>query len=224
DQLLADLKRYFDRSFEEAEKGIHYHEKTVRSSRDAASKVAPEQHRAQIANLLFNLVEVMPPQQQAQGQPVPVWQDPAYKRFLWVVGLEQAAKALEVQGQKLNRIGLEERQEIESDRKLFAIIHTDMVRQIRERAATVAEKTDELQRVKTEADERGKLVTRRKEDVRIWQEQLDMARQDTEERVKELRARTDELYKIRVKVRDSTQLNQEYESEIRKLERRVGRP
>jgi len=213
-KLLADYQEKLDRFFQEAETG-------KRAGKVGTQELTQDQRRQAIANLLFNLVEVLtPPAADPAARPA-VHEDAPYKRFITLVGLPEASRTLETQAGRLNRIAQEELIQIGRECTDFAILQASVATHVRERSIHVELQEETLKRIKAQADERGKLVDRRKEDVRIYQEQMDAARQETGERLKELKAMTRELFDIRLQVRDATLQNQQYEQDIRKMERRV---
>src|SRR5947209_7851186 len=96
--LVGELKQRWDNHFLVAGKGTSYTANKQQQQR------SPSEQKRAIAHLLFNLVEVMPAPPGNQPRPRNLWEDPAYKRVVNVVGLQVLGKEIEQQARQYQAI------------------------------------------------------------------------------------------------------------------------
>jgi hypothetical protein len=210
EQVRQNLQKTYDEAFAQATTG-----------QINGQKLAPSEQKAVIASLLFNLIEPLSEaeigQAVAPGQAFDLALGP-YKRFLAVVGLEAGVKAVDRQKNILSRMTEELGLETKRDRTLFVTTHQALVNELQQGAAKVAELSEALARQKDLVAKQQALVARRKEDVKLFEGELNKLSKETAERLTEVRTMSDELYKIRVATRNAAEANQKYEKKIHSLE------
>ncbi|HEY7307977.1 MAG TPA: hypothetical protein VH643_01320 [Gemmataceae bacterium] len=213
DPQLAELKRQFDEMFQSTTAGTGGTEIGSKSG-------ATRQKRRVIAYLLLNMVDVLPDEAPggAAAKPANIWEDPKYKRFLKVVGVQAAAEALETQASLLKDIAAEVDTERLRERGLFALEHDKAVTLVQEKAVEVDRHTRLLELKQKEQTAHEENLKKRELDVKFYQEQLAKARKKTADDLDVLRRMSDQLLKERVKLRDATEDNQRLEKDIRALE------
>jgi hypothetical protein len=188
-----------------------------------ATKMTPAERREAVSRLLFNLVESDratdpagdPKEAKPQGE---VYGDPAYKRYLAVVGYEQAARTLNRQARLLGEIATDLDYEIQRDHTAFALTLTPLIEQARLTARRVDRLTADLARENKRVADQQILVNQRNKNVADAETELAMYQATTAKKLTELRRMSDDVFRIRVAVRDATVLNQEHERTIRQLE------
>ena len=181
--------------------------------------LAASQRKRNIARLLFNVTEFLV-EQPAGGAPAKadLWDNPDYKRFITVVGVREAVDAVNDEARILHDLVAEVTLERLRERSKFALEHGKVVAMIQEKAAEVEQHTQQLARQQKELAAHEEDLKKRGLDVKYYQEQLDVVRKDTAERLRELRGMSDALHHLRVKLRDDTVENQKLEKQIRTLE------
>lgn len=213
----ADLQKRFDLLFEEA----------LQPAKGPQDKVVGQtfgdHEKQRIAHLLFNLAEVMPRPAPAAGQqpPASIIDDDIYKRFINVVGLRTAGKVIDRRAQELQRITVELSASMTREQAAFVLAHQDLLNHIRDRAGHVDVQDALRLRKKDMADEKEKIIVRRKVDIDYFNKELAEARKETADRLKELREMSKELYNIRIETRQDTEKNQAYEKDLGRLEDRI---
>lgn len=219
EQLRLGLNGEYEDAFRPAKEG-----QAVGAS-GSRSTLTPEERKAAIAALLFALTDPLAEieQMKAGGQgfvPGQAWDvtQGVYKRYLTVVGLEAAGKAINRQAQVQARIASELAIELGRERTAFVATHQGLVNQLQLRAAQVAALGDTLARQQALLAEQQALVKRREQDIKLFQGELDKLSKETADRLAELRTMSDELYKVRVATRNAAEGNQKFEEKIRTLE------
>ena len=144
--------------------------------------------------------------------------NPAYKRFIFVVGVKAALEAVNEQANILQDLAFAAETEGMRQRSLFAVEHRKMVDLVRDKYTEVEHHKLLYARKKKERDIHEGLLEKRKKDVAFYQQQLTTARNETAEHLKELRKLSDALFKERTELRDNTEANQQLEKDIRALE------
>jgi hypothetical protein len=212
DAQLAQLQGQFKQMFDSAVEGT--------GSADGGKSGATRQKRRVIAFLLFNMADVLPDEAPggAAAKPANLWEDPKYKRFLKVVGVQAAAEAVDAQAALLKDLAAEVDTARLRDRGLFAQEHAKAVSLVQDKVAELDRHTRlyELKQQELLAHEEN--LKKRALDVKFYQEQLDAARKKTSGDLDVLRKMSDQLLKERVKLRDATEDNQKLEKDIRALE------
>jgi hypothetical protein len=206
----ADLKSQFDGLFNEALQG----------QRAGGSKMSQDERRDAISTLLFNLVDAEAADAAANAPgTAELYQNPGYKRYLSVVGLEKAARTMNQQATKLNSIASDLEEERNREREAF--VNTSLlplINQAKQSALNAERLADDLKRADAKVTEQQVLVNQRKKNVEDATNELTAYRTATAQKLADLRAMSNEVYNVRLKVRDATVINQEHERTIRSLE------
>jgi hypothetical protein len=211
DAQLTQLQGQFEQAFKDALER--------RPPSEGVKADAPSQQKRAIANLLFNLVDVLPDEQPGGAAPKGnLWEDPGYKRFLFVVGVRAAEQAVNDQARLLDDITAEVAINRGRERSLFALEHDKVVAMIRDKAGQVEVHRLTKERKEQEVKDHEEDLKKRRLDVKFYQDQLDTARKETIAHLKDVRAMSDALFAERVKLRNATTTNQELEKQIRVLE------
>jgi hypothetical protein len=173
-----------------------------------------------IARLLFNLIDAVPQQGQAQGQGQggDLLAQPGYRRFFAVVGADMAAQTINDQAQALRAIVPQVGLERVRDRSRFADAQNRLIDVIQTRAWQLEQNTAELQRRQKELTGQNEALNKRKLNVKEMTDELEASRQATAREMATLRELSKQLYDLRVKLRDATDKSQNLEKEIRELE------
>jgi hypothetical protein len=185
----------------------------------AKGQLDPSERRRAVARLLFNLVDAVPEgQPAAPNQPESFADTPRLRRLVTVVGLREAAGAVDAQAQNLARINTELTGERSREMGLFAKSHMALLGEVRQRAHEVADHRAELQRKQGQLTAQNELVKKREAEVNSYRSELADSRKETAARLQELRNMTQSLFAERVKLRDATRENQKLEKDLHKLE------
>ncbi|MGH7170123.1 MAG: hypothetical protein ACRELF_01835 [Gemmataceae bacterium] len=206
DAQFTQLQSQFEQMFSDAIKG--------------GEKGAPSEQKRAIARLLFNMVEVMTPAQPAQGDQakLDLVNNPAYKRFIVVVGVKAALEAVNEQASILQDLALETETERMRQRSLFAVEHRKAVDLVRDKKTELDHLKVLYARKKQERETHLTTLENRKVDVEKYEEQLAAARLKTAKHLEDLRKLSNQLFLDRTKLRDNTEANQQLERDIRALE------
>jgi len=207
DKQLAELKNQYDQLFRDA----------LPSSGEPIKQKGSNMHRRRvIARLLFNMVEPLLEGDAAKN--LDLMGNPAYKRFVMVVGVEAAAEAVNDQAAILQEIANEIDLERDRERGLFSVEH-------RQELDVLLEKKDEVEKngillavKEKQLATHEETLKKRRLDIQFYQGQLTTARQETAQHLREVRAMSAALHQERIKLRDNTESNQKLEKEIRTLE------
>jgi hypothetical protein len=208
DLQLAELRGQFDGAFQRALKG--------EIPGETLTKITPDDKRRAIAYLLFHLIENQPGQE--PNQSADLLNNPAFKRFVTVVGLEKAKTAVSEQAQMLYRIGNELGLARQRERDAFAVAHQDLLHELEGRAVHLEEEKTQLRRLEAQVADQGQAVAKRKRDVKQYEDELGQARAETDKQLKKLQGMTQALHEVRVQVRDALAKNAQYERDLRELE------
>jgi hypothetical protein len=146
-----------------------------------------------------------------------------YRRFVAVVGLESAVRAINGQAQVLIPIIEELQLAAARDRGTFALAHSALLTQVEEMASRVIQANEQVNRIKQQATTQEELVKKRKVDVDQAEMDLAALRKETATRLKEIQDMSRELYNIRIAVREASIQNQERVKQIRQLEQAAER-
>lgn len=208
DAQLAQLQSQFDQMFADALQGG-----------EGIKGSAPSQRKRAIARLLFNMVEVLPSTAPAGGEAKPdLVNNPAYKRFVVVVGVKAALEAVNERASILQALTFEAELERQRERGMFADEHRKVVDLVRDKKTEIDSHKLLLERKKSELETHQAALKKRERDVAFYQEQLTTARAKTAARLQELRKISDTLLRERVQLHKNTLENQDLEKEIRTLE------
>jgi hypothetical protein len=212
DDQLTQLQGQFEQMFRDALEGT--------ATADASKSGASPQKRRVIAFLLFNMVDALP--EEAAGGAAPkqanLWEDPKYKRFLNVVGVRAAGQAVNDEAALLKDITAEVEVARVRERGIFAVEHRKAVDQAIEKSALLETHNLLYARKKKEYALHEENLKKREIDVKTYLDQLEVARKQTAGHLQELRQMSNQLLQERVKLRDATLMNQQFEKDIRALE------
>jgi hypothetical protein len=204
DANVADLQAQYQQAFQPAVEG--------RYTADGASRtLSADEQRAAVAHVMFSLAGVT----DASGAAVVA---DGYRRAQGVVGLEAAVREVSRQAQDVARVAREAADEADRERSAFLAAHRQLIDQLQQRAREVEDARGVLERVRADAAAQEALVKGRERDLTQARQQLADLRQQTADRLKELRAMSDALYEIRLEVRRTSDENRRREQDIRKLE------
>jgi hypothetical protein len=222
-KAAGDPPKPFDQSFEAAlddvrtrlqadyERAFQAADGKYTAADGAAKPLSPDEQRAAIAHVLFSLADVVG--EAGGGSPAE-----QYKRAQAAAGLEATVREVNDQARVAGDIVREANAEAGREREAFAAAHRQLVAQLQDRALQVEAKRGVLERVKADAAAQEALVKGRERDLAQARQQLADLRQQTAERLQELRAMSDALYQVRLEVRRISDDNRRREQEIRKLE------
>lgn len=171
-----------------------------------------------IARLLFNTLDALAEEQPGAAPNLNVSENPAYKRFVLVVGVPAAAEAVSEQAQTLDAIAAEIREERVRRRVRFAHEHHQAVALVQAKRLEVEDHQREAKRQNDEKNAHEDSLKKRRRDVESYKEELAAARKKTEEQLQILRKMSDALYAQRLKLRDAAGKNLQLEKQIRALE------
>ncbi len=207
DKQLTQLQGQYEQMFRDAINGG-----------EGIQSGAPAQRKRSIARLLFNMVEVLPSVAAGGEAKLDLISNPAYKRFILVVGVQAAVEAVHDQAGILEDLAFEVGVERLRERGLFALEHGKAVDLVRHEKFAVDQHTALLAVKKQELEAHESALERRGQDVRVYQEQLAAARRETVRHLEQMRKLSNALFDERVKLRDRSEDNQKLEKEIRALE------
>jgi hypothetical protein len=213
DAQLAQLQGQFDQAFQEAT--------TQKPKTGDVKSDSPAQQRRIIAHLLFCVTDVLPDEAAGAAPKLDLMENPQYRRFITVVGVREAVRAVNDEAALLKDMVVEVNQLGKRDQLTFAAQHHKVIDMIQEKARLVERHGLALVRKQKELETHAADLNRRRLDVDYYNKQLDEARRSTAGHLKELRTMSDALFNERVKLRDATEKNQQLEKDIRKLE--IGR-
>lgn len=209
DKQLTEVKSQYEQMFRDAQPSSS-------SADPIKQKGSNVQRRRVIARLLFNMVS--PLLEGDADKNLDLMGNPAYKRFVMVVGVEAAVEAVNDQAAILQEIASEIDLERDRERGLFSVEH-------RKELDVVLEKKDEVEKnnilltvKEKQLATHEETLKKRRLDIQFYQNQLMTARQQTAQHLKEVRAMSDALHQERIKLRDNSENNQKLEKEIRTLE------
>ncbi len=214
-QMQQGLQADYDAAFEAALTG------RASAAGGQSQEVSREQRKEIIASLLFNLTEpVMEIDNRQAYPPGTAWdisQGP-YRRYLTVVGLEAAVKAVRRQALVLERIANEQKLEMDRERSAFIAAHGTLTNQLQQEATAVVGLREALARTMVLLADQQKLIGRRQQDIKLFNAELEKLNAEAKARLDEVRGMNDELYKVRVATRNASEANQQSERKIRTLE------
>jgi hypothetical protein len=208
DNQLTQLQGQFDQMFANALQGG-----------EGVTNGAPSQRKRAIAWLLFNMVEVEAGASGGGEAKPDLINDPAYKRFILVVGVKSATEAASQRAAFLQDLTFEAELERQRERGVFASEQRKVVDLARDKKAEVEAHTQLLARKQKEYETHQAALEKRKRDVALYEEQLATARGKTTARLQKLRGISDTLFRERVELHKNTMENQDLEKEIRALEK-----
>jgi len=110
---------------------------------------------------------------------------------------------------------------LQREQTAFVLSHLFWVNFLQERAAQVEELGKQVQRAKSTADNLETVVNRRQADIEHWKKELETVRNDSNQKSDSLDAIRQELFKVRLDLRNSIDQNQQYERELNRMEDRV---
>jgi hypothetical protein len=216
DAVNADLKEQFDHEFKQVLDGSYYFADD-KGAFTNKKQMTDQERKDATATLLFNLVEA------EIGEPPPdpnvaIHQNAAYKRYINVVGLAAANRAISNQIVRLSQILGQLQYEQSRDQTGFASTLLSIIDQSKDSARTVERLDADLRREKKKVRDLEILVEARDKDVRDATNELTAYRKTTAEKLAQLREMSKAVFDLRVEVRDKTVAIQDNERKIRELE------
>jgi hypothetical protein len=182
---------------------------------DVLAKQDPGDKKQAIANLLFALLETTPPEGQ---QPQDVFETPAYKRYVVVVGRRAAAAAVDSQAAAVAQLARDTETVLAARRSAFAAEHGRIVTRIRDLAEVVARENAALETQKAQTDRQQQLVAERQRQVKNLEDDLAAARKQTSASLAEQAKLEQAVLEEQRKLRDANQKNRDLLKEIEKSE------
>lgn len=167
-----------------------------------------------IARLLFNTVDAL----SDEAPKLDLIDNPAYKRFILVVGVPAAAKVVNDRATALDAIAAQVRKEREDRRLRFAHEHSKAIQLVRDMRKEVEEHKLQQKRQQERLTAHEETLKKRRRDVELYDEELAAARKETDTQLTQLRKMSAALFQQRLKLRDATGKNLELEKQIRSLE------
>jgi hypothetical protein len=210
---LAQMQQNLQSTYDDAFKAI---DKPAPGSTDATDA----ERKMIIASLLLNLtdsVRAIDENKDATAAPVGS-NDPAFSRYLVVVGLDAGVKAIRRRANELAQMANDLRLETERDRNGFVNEHQNLFTQLQQSAEKEARLAEALDRQKDLVAKREVLINQRKQDIAVFDAELAKLGKETADRLAEVRSMSEELYKVRIATRNASEDNQKYEQKIRTLE------
>ena len=142
----------------------------------------------------------------------------ALRRVYVVCGLRMTLAAIGDEAEVVRGLAAAAVKAQEQDLTTFVLDHAVVVEDLRDRAALLQTELDRVADNTTKRDAQKVLVNQRKQDVETLQKELDELRARTAEESAVLHNLSDEVLKVRVKLRDTIQKTLESEKMIRELE------
>lgn len=213
-----ELKKQYDHAFKQVLDGqfIFVDDKGATT---ATKKMSDEERKDAAADLLFALVEVeKPAAPDAQTKLPPIFTVKEYQRYLNVVGLMAADRAMNRQFGMLTRILEDVKREHARDRDEFAAQVVPLIQHIKEIARNVDGLKVDVAREMEKVRQQKVLVGQREEDVKKAEAELKNYRMDSAAKLAQLRQLSDAVFDMRVQLRDKTVSNQENVRLISELE------
>jgi len=180
-------------------------------------KTTGDSRKLLIADHLFRLCEALQDEKTDDPKKT-VFDSPAYDRFVKVVGMAMASRAVEHYAQSLQQNILDARDTISQDREKF-------VREYRLRIATLHTLSEQLKAATTRREEQNALlvvkqgvVGDREKEIEALQEQLKQTRKATEDLVQQQKFVENSLFRARQQLRDAFADNQKLEQILRSTE------
>jgi hypothetical protein len=216
---VAQFNEAFDRSLENQRAALVAQTEGLFTDVLRREDSSEEQRKRRIARLLFGLVAggvtavPAPP-----GAAEDLTNDPAFRRFVSVVGVRAAVEAVREQADALAQIAAELRSEWGREQATFAVRHARVLDRVRERAAQVDAENAEIKRLNELVVAHEEQLKKKRLTVKNYKDELAEARDQTDKDVKELRDLAALLHQERIKLRDAMDNNQKIEKQIRTLE------
>ncbi len=184
-----------------------------------------DHHRDAIARVLLGAIEVLESNDtktwQGQDEKGTMVDLPAYKRFIAVVGVQSAVKAVNEQTLALQDVIGDLNARIAEERTDFYDRHDRTIRSLEDRANEIESLTLRLDEIKKQAAEQADRA--KAEIVRVTEYVTDLkkSRDETAARMTQLQTLTDELNKVRIRIRDAIRNNEKNLLRITDLEYEV---
>lgn len=199
--------------------------------------LAVEARRRAIARLLLATLDTI--REVPEGEPAiapmtveGVLQDPNYQRYFSVVGLKEAIHAIDHRALELGRfvdesyvemnanrsISSELALHIQRERDRFVKSHQTLAQYLQLRGHQIAEWEDRLKRKKADAKAQEDLAAVKEKEVAEAGMALADEQKQTDEKMRQLRQLSTDLYKIRIETRNARELNHKFYEEILRLE------
>jgi hypothetical protein len=231
DVPVASLKGVFDAKFEEELQQLDPAKRQERIAERLQSEWAgefdeignlrdTEEKRRAIARLLFSAVELSLDGKAEPGQPPPtLFNDPAYRRALAVVGVETAQQEMSTQARDLVQIAQSIRGGMARDREQFVHQYAAQLARILDAADELNDLQAELQNEKEKVALQQSVISVRQKDVADVQERLGEKQKQTRKLLDQQKELELELSKALLELRDAASKNLQLEQEVRTLEK-----
>jgi hypothetical protein len=163
-----------------------------------------------IANLLFAWLDP------GEGD---LFESPAYKRFVTVVGRKEAVVAVDNQAAILSQLARETDGVLAAGRSNFAAAHARMVTRVRDLVEVVDREKAAVETQRNQTARQQELVGERDRQVKTLEANLETGRKTTRAYLAELQKMQEALLKAERELRDANSKNQKLEQDIRSLEK-----
>lgn len=181
--------------------------------------------RAAIAQVLVSLLGVLPTEEEKKRQADPKadpTEDPGFRKVLVVVGTRQMAHALDARARMLRDLAAQVDSGRQQERDHFAERHQAIVNTLINREYELQNQKDELGNKLAQVTTQANRATLQGQAVGDLTAQFKKAQDATAAELKRLTDQQQELYAVRVRVRDANRNNQEMEALVRKLEEKYS--
>jgi len=199
----------------------------------AKAQKDPDEKRHAIARLLVALVDALPTddekKQRIEDAKKPPNQrpdptaDPNYQKMLGAVGARAVAAALDEQADALLRMATDVRVGRDDARRRFADTHDARLRELEVLADRLQAERDQLEAKQKAASQAESLAEAQKKQNEKVEAELKEQRAVTAALLNRLTEKQNELFLVRVRLRDANRINQKLEADIRTLERSAAR-
>jgi len=174
--------------------------------------------RQAIAFLMVNLHDVFS-QYDPAADP---FESATYKRVLGVCGARAVAEALSKRAQQLERLQVQLSELVNQERIIFADEHQYLLSQVLDRYTESARHDRSLEQVKKQVAAQEKHLDDQKKAYAKARGELEKAQTETDSEMKRVDKLQQDLYEVRLRLRDANRINQDLEAEIRLLEKKIG--
>jgi hypothetical protein len=187
--------------------------------------------RLAIANVLVVLVDVLPTDDEkkklAEDAKKPADQrsdpstEPAYKRTQNAIGVQMMSRALNIHAQELLAMNEAVTEARLQERTNFVFQHQSIIQQLLVREYELQEERIKLEEKNAQANVQKRLADAQVEKVRLLKEDLANLNKQTTKALDQLAEEQERAYRLRLRLRDANQINQDMERQIRSLEAKI---
>jgi hypothetical protein len=225
EDVIAELTRLYDEAYNEAANG-----QFAGAEGSGSKSLIRDRRRQAIARFLFTALEVLDDQnsndfgafrdgEKPGGGKITSMIDLAsFKRFVNVVGVEYAVKAVNAQEESLRGVIGDLTGLIKHERNVFADRHNEIVLALKTRAGEIDRLAARLQDITKQATAQEKIAADELTRVNKYVDDLTQSRVETAGRMTELTKLTDGLDHVRKDIRDAIRANDRNLRKIADLE------